>query len=188
MLAAIEATHRVPVALPCLRLEVTSNSRRVGNYVFIDLNNGKDPKILRAAALKASRGSEFLEINLLHEFGHLFDHVAIGDQDDLASDQGDPRVAPVLAAARASAAFRTLPNAGVRRFRYLAGPAELFARGYAQWVTLRSEDEALAAQMDALRRRPARPGREAVMEQWADEDFAPIADAFDRLAAELGWR
>lgn len=58
---------------------------------------------------------------------------------------------------------------------------ELFARSYAQWIALRSQHATGLAELRGLQQLP-------YPRQWQEADFAPIADAFDRLFELLGWR
>jgi hypothetical protein len=71
-------------------------------------------------------------------------------------------------------------------YEYLTSQHELWARSFAQWVTLRSggkvgttammrADHALLEEMFG------------VNAQWADKDFEKIAEAFDELFRERGW-
>jgi hypothetical protein len=67
----------------------------------------------------------------------------------------------------------------------LLDSAELWARSYAQFVTIRTGDPALAAGLDALRQRPV----DAVYlpRQWGDDDFSEIEATIEDLFWSLGW-
>lgn len=75
--------------------------------------------------------------------------------------------------------------------RYLLQTHEVFARSYSQYIAVRSKDPAGLAELKKLQAR-AKPGSQGVFpaypEQWDDDDFEPIAQAFDRLFDALGWR
>lgn len=75
--------------------------------------------------------------------------------------------------------------------RYLLQTHEVFARSYAQYIAVRSADPIGLAELRKLQGQ-GRPGSQGIFpaypRQWEDEDFAPIADAFDRLFDSLGWR
>lgn len=137
---------------------------------------------------------------LAHEVGHFLDHRGIGaDRSDMASELSDAQVSDVMR--------RLDDTPEVRRLRGLlsephvtwetpAGPVEvpvepsfvlyllrrreMFARAFAQWVAARSEDPTLLAQLDRARVRP-------YPAQWTETSFAPVAEAFDRMAEEQGW-
>jgi hypothetical protein len=63
---------------------------------------------------------------------------------------------------------------------------ELWARSYAQYIAVRSGD---AAMMAELRKEQAEQRAAAVpiTAQWQDDDFEPIARAFDAIFTQLGW-
>ena len=59
------------------------------------------------------------------------------------------------------------------------------ARSYAQYIATRSQDPAMLKELDASRDPGKTPYYAA---QWADDDFEPIAEAYDALFAALGVR
>lgn len=63
---------------------------------------------------------------------------------------------------------------------------ELWARSYAQYIAVRSGDAAMLAE---LRKEQAEQRAAAVpiTAQWQDDDFEPIARAFDAIFTQLGW-
>lgn len=185
VVAAVERTHALPLVLPAVPVTGTANTVRVGGYRYLDTASAGGAPRLRACDITVSRGAAGLPLNLLHEIGHLLDHVAIGDPDAFASTSGDPLLDDVLAALRATrahAALRAVPSRARRR--YLRDRRELFARAYAQHVACRSGDAELAA-LVAAARAPGPDGGPGG--QWHDEDFAPVAAAFDALVDRLGW-
>ena len=62
---------------------------------------------------------------------------------------------------------------------YLDRPREQFARAYSQWVLMRTPGAEAKKALDALRK-----DAEGA-EQWADDDFAPIAKALEKLLGEV---
>lgn len=62
-------------------------------------------------------------------------------------------------------------------------PVEMFARGYSQWVALRSGNATVRAQID---HRNAMADRGAPRLQWDWRNFEPIAGAYDRLFQAAG--
>jgi SPP1 gp7 family putative phage head morphogenesis protein len=66
---------------------------------------------------------------------------------------------------------------------YATTPRELWARSYAQYVATRSGDSVMMGELDASRN-PLTNAYHAA--QWADDDFEPIADAFDELFRFIG--
>lgn len=65
---------------------------------------------------------------------------------------------------------------------------ELFARSYAQWIAIRSQHPTGLEELQRLIARPTIDPTQPYLRQWSEADFAPIARAFDRLFALLGWR
>lgn len=65
---------------------------------------------------------------------------------------------------------------------------ELFARSYAQWIAVRSQHPVGLEELQRLLARPTTDPTQPYLRQWSEADFAPIARAFDRLFALLGWR
>jgi hypothetical protein len=60
---------------------------------------------------------------------------------------------------------------------YVLSPQELFARSFSQWVTVRTQDATLLADL-------AKHGLE--LGQWKDDEFGPIAKALDDLFRAKG--
>lgn len=145
----------------------------------------------------------------LHEIGHYIDHQAIGAAG-IYSSSGSPLLAEVTDALDASARIQEiralyanptlqvahggrqialkLPPEVVKHLEYLARDREIFARAYAQWITIRSGDAALLSQLKSLQPQATHNELEAALTmQWDDADFAPIAQAFDAAFKALGW-
>jgi len=72
------------------------------------------------------------------------------------------------------------PPRAVMRVRH---PAEMFARGYAQWISLRSGNAEMRAEIDD---RNALADRGGPRLQWDWRNFEPIAGAYDRLFQAAG--
>lgn len=92
---------------------------------------------------------------------------------------------------------------------YMLDPSEMFARAYAQYVTIRSGHAPALAELRGYQaasaptmaglppgaprsssrlHQPAEPGSWQYPWQWQDDDFAGIASEFDRLFEALKWR
>ena len=77
-------------------------------------------------------------------------------------------------------------HADMNYARYLQHRREVFARSYAQYVTIRSGDPVLLGQLNQELAEDA--GQVGYPEFWSHEDFQPIAAAFDQIFEEQGWR
>ncbi len=153
--------------------------------------------------IEVSLRGDHPELTTVHETGHFIDHMGIGAPKQFASEK-DPRLKAWRKAVRESDLHSQLAdlmahkmvtveiNGQLRAYNvqpyvgYLLTDRETFARSYAQYVTLKSKDPLLHEQLERMRRfdaaAPIKWSR-----QWDDDDFKPIAKAFDKLFKELGW-
>jgi hypothetical protein len=152
------------------------------------------------------------ESTLAHEAGHFLDHQAIGGKGRFESNAAARGQQSVLQgwweAVEKSAAVQDLRDRRdrpadyqvaqeyklggetmtytakpSRRFLdYLLDPCELWARSYAQYIGVRSDNSLMRKQMAQARKDKLYPGT-----SWGDEDFEPIARAIDELFEVLGW-
>lgn len=181
-------------SLPIIPVTQNSGRSRLGYYSF---SYGG-----RSVEISISRYGEHPELTLAHEAGHFLDHAGIGQgvfasersellsgwREAVKNSQAYQLLRDMLADPRKFAA--EFPLAGgvysvtpdVRHLAYLADTKELFARSYAQYIAVRSGDPILLAQLNKERSDKIYGAR-----QWSDEDFAPIAAAFDQLFRSLGW-
>ncbi len=201
VIQSIENIHRVPLApilVPVSREYITD-----GEGAYYDVP-GKPLRIVVVPTATCP------ELTLVHELGHLIDHQLLGTSWRYAS--ADPSLLVTWRQRiEASETFQTLnaastfieqgesevvvelPDAesytfkfselNIRMVQYLLKPCELFARSYAQYIALRSQHNVLRhglnAQQTAL-------SRAVIPRQWEDEDFEPIAEAFDALFHQQG--
>lgn len=129
---------------------------------------------------------------LLHEIGHFLDHRAIGDATSFAS-LVDARFAAWRSAVTASDAVRQLQiveresrRAVTRDYvEYLLSMDELWARSYAQFVSIASRDSVLSG--DLRQNQPEQGRSSSIPVQWHDDDFLPIAVSILELFRTLGW-
>ena len=140
-----------------------------------------------------------LSLTLVHEIGHYLDHKGIDSLTTMATR--DEMVTHVWREAVSnSRAVKTLIdqyNYGYRYgvdvdgyvlypsrgyLDYLLMPEEIWARSYSQYISVRSRDPDLLKALAAERDDPMYRAR-----QWDDDDFEPIAKAFDTLFEVLGW-
>lgn len=196
-LAAIEKVHG-DGDLPQIPVEPERSRKRLGGYWYY---NGNPPRPIKITVRKGAASQP--ELTLAHEIGHFLDQQGAGDRDH--ASKADSRFEDFRRVVEESAAVKelrrlvdlrrvevTLPD-GTRRdypldrrfLAYLLKPEEVWARAYAQYITLRSADETMREQLNRTRERR---GQVYYPSQWDDEDFRLIAEAIDRLMIELGWR
>ncbi|MFW6217419.1 MAG: phage minor head protein, partial [Verrucomicrobiota bacterium] len=77
--------------------------------------------------------TEYPDLSIAHETGHMLDYFALGTAPGYASAAG--QLAPVMDAIRGSAGYRALAEAGLGD--YWLEPSEVFARAYAQYIATR---------------------------------------------------
>lgn len=158
-------------------------------------------------------GCEAPEFTLLHEIGHFLDFAILGRGRFFAGSPHPPPaniaaalIAWDLAIQRTSAyqqleamlmngkSSLTLSSGSTITVSvdqalirgYLLDRKELFARSYAQYITIRSLELILREQLD--RERDRTPEHVYYPLQWDDDDFEPVAVTLDHLFQTLGWR
>lgn len=151
----------------------------------------------------SSRGTHPM-MTTAHEIGHYIDHVSLGKPGEYASSLigGHSDLDKWRDVVYKSDAVQELINCKGRTFTitqagfeytwvpsdnwidYSTEGREIFARSYSQYIAVRSGDEKMLAELNALRNKsvPA-----YIPEQWDDEDFKPIAAALDELFKKKGW-
>ena len=199
-LAAIDAVHqdgRLP-KIPIKRLVLS----RGMHGRFLHVIGGRP---LEIAVHPASR---YAALTAVHEIGHFLDYAGFGDSGEFRSVAGN-LLDGWRAAVRNSGAVQRLGRlwrftaersqetradgaldvvnyeAEKRYIEYLLQNEELWARSYAQFITVKSAHPALREQMDRLRERPVRRLYYGI--QWDDGDFLPILAEIEAVFRQLGW-
>lgn len=129
--------------------------------------------------------SEWPTLTTVHETGHLLDLEAIGPKKSYASQSGHAAMAKVLEAADRSNAIQELRRrfaaAGSeetrKKYAYLLRPREIWARGYAQFVTERSGFASLQRDL----------GKLDGYRKWTAEDFREVSEAIEAMFKGMGW-
>ncbi len=168
-LAAASRLHGLRSDLEPVPVRPTATISEAGAYRF----RLRDPIDLRV-----SRVGGRSTLGFLHELGHLLDHQIFYDRKTRSWASA---VHPAFATWRAVAAElepRVVPG-GSSRQRYFHSVHELWARGYAQTVLLRSGDR-------ALERRLAKLQAEDDAHVWPAEPFARVAVEVERVFERLG--
>jgi len=136
---------------------------------------------------------------IIHEIGHLLDIEAF-DFRGMRSSEIRRDLAEWWEAIRQSRMYRELmrlkeslrerdqPASRVID-EYYAAPRELFANSYAQYIATKTGDEELKRELQQLKTGTVigLRGEYQVPVQWDEDDFQPIAEAFDKLFKRLGW-
>ncbi len=199
-LAAVDAVHR-DGQLPKIPVKRVVLSRGMHGH-FMHVAGGSPLEI----AVHPAAGHAAL--TAVHEVGHFLDYSGLGASGEFCSVTGD-LLSGWRAAVRDSIAVQRLgrlwrftadraqePQAdgagsvvryGVehRYIEYLLQNEELWARSYAQFITVKSAHPELRDQLDRLRSRPER--RLYHGPQWDDEDFLPILAEIEAVFRQQGW-
>lgn len=192
---ALGRLHDIPADAPAVRVRVGRDlpDEVAGEYTRV---RGGGPLI------KMNPAADAPGFTFLHEYGHYLDDAVTGDSVEFAS-QASAELEEWRDALGRSDAVQTLLQMAYGYvdtltvtvngadwlvpvdvdyvWNYLLHPSELFARSYSQWAATRLGHADLRAELARQQRRP-------YPEQWSDDDFAPIAEAFDRLIERLGWK
>lgn len=148
------------------------------------------------------------QLTLAHEVGHFLDHMGLANSADYGGAFATSHLEELSGwrdAVKNSSAFKRLaemrqdPAAHARQvtaswgtyvrtpdkkhLAYLMSEEELWARSYAQYIAKKSGNKKLLSQL------AGELGDELYGDRhWADDDFAPIEAAIDKLFEALGWR
>jgi len=83
---------------------------------------------------------------------------------------------------------RTLTYTADKEYiNFLLEPREQFARAYSQYIVTKSNNPDMRNELDIMRKDRDAKNKIYYHEQWDDNDFKPIAKAFDDLFLDLGW-
>lgn len=198
---------RIPVNL--------TGSRSVhGSYHYRYARNGPGAGDMYTmpAEIKMAKTADHTRLTFAHEAGHFIDQQWLGKRIGYSSKiagQGNPTapgMAELMSTIRSSGAVQKLedmyktararqrwphamPDGSIREvlldgshIKYTLTDEELFARSYAQYIATRSGDDVIRAELA----RQTDPTNVYHAKQWADDDFEPIASAFDALFEKNG--
>jgi hypothetical protein len=168
-LAAADALHLLHSNLEPVPVRPTSTTSQAGCY---RLRKG-DPVDLRV-----SRRHGRVALSFLHELGHFVDH-QLGPGLGPAWASGHHVAFDGWRAAAAELPSRAPVDAGRSRRRYFDSAKEVWARSYAQTMLTRSRDPWLQGHLHGLL------DLDDVF-VWPAAEFAPVADALERVLARLG--
>lgn len=158
-LSMIDSVHGDGELTP---VSVVQGSRRIGSYTTI-----REGSVTR---IEVATQPDRRVLSFVHEIGHFLDHQALGKRSSYASESGrmrslmraiDQSMSVYGLKGRTQQKHITVTDIRGNRLRfpvnqrdvaYLLEPKERFARVYAQYITLRSQDETMLAQLNSKRR------------------------------------
>lgn len=128
--------------------------------------------------------------DILHEMAHKIEGEAIavrfadmGDPEHIFHRKGWQAWQKIVEALNATNQVNEInySTLALENKQYLTNRCELFARGYAQYIAMRTGNAELIRELDAARE------RFDGLWQWPDDEFAPIISLYDALFRALGW-
>lgn len=192
-LAALDSVHG-DGSLPSIGMDLNPGIHPQTGVFQVDPSSG------RPVGITVNPDSETPGMTLLHEVGHFLDWSAFPPQGEFSSPNA-PELANWRATVNSTPTVLTLraiqQDAAQRAGRgdvlaayeanitaYWLRSEELFARSYAQYVALQSQDEDLIFELVVLR------SRTPLMRhtQWDPGEFTVLETAFDTLFFQRGWR
>jgi hypothetical protein len=192
-LAAIDSVHG-DGSLDDIPIVRSSSRKFYGSYQYF--HSGKPSKI------SVSSVGSHKELTLAHEIGHFIDHRGVrkvtgSSRKEIYASWSDATHDEWRDAVFNSGAIKHLKetrSAGMvngysvdkKYIDYLLTNHEAWARSYAQYIATRSGDEVMVGQLKTLLNRK-KTAAVYYDSQWDEDDFQPIAQAFDRLFTKLGW-
>jgi hypothetical protein len=184
-ISAIEQVHKMPASMPRIPMIISAMRRSYGLFTVwrSALTNQGTTAEIRVSRAALERDPSITSV--VHEIGHFLDAFGLGSDvpGGIANRAYLSTKQPLEAwrqAVTSSNAYRQLVLGGGSA--YVTSTRELWARSYEQWIALRSGNARLAAKIEARRQ------EETTHLYWEDDDFAPIAAAFDEAFASRGLR
>lgn len=116
------------------------------------------------------------ELTILHEIGHHIENVVFEDSqavEDFGRLARKTETVRIIQDRQRNA----ISNSELRYYSYILTDTELFARAYAQWVTMESGNRRLGILLNRHRRSEFSDS----LEQWPDDDFAVLHEALNQL-------
>lgn len=177
-LEQIAKVHRIPEGKRVTRIDSAN---------FPAGHNGNYSPTERT--IRISKGSKTPHNTVAHEYGHSLDHELFGEGFNFATESPKftralEEVRPLVEALRASPEYARWgkiqklyahDSAIATHYEYLRSDIEMFARAYAQWISLESGDARMLLELDERRET-----------HWSDESFGPIGAEFDKLFRARG--
>jgi hypothetical protein len=182
--------------LPSIRVSSQGTKNRPAAYIYTTSG--------RALGIGISPRSQTPLVDFTHEVGHFLDHQAIGEPSAYASPD-DRRFEAWRAEVSSSGPITRLRQLAAQTqvkvvladgrngflnidrhyVNYLLRTREIFFRTYAQFIAEASQDAAMLAEIESLRK--VQSGTVHYPVQWSKSEFAGIRDEIERIIINLGW-
>ena len=177
--------------LPKLPVYNVTKNKAQGSYTTLRYPNGD----MKPVNITLKSNGQHPELTSIHETGHFLDHMGIKSSSQFAS-QSDV-MKEFFEKAKKSEAYKRLTEIRAnttfsfdgktyavtdklrRHIDYLLSNEEIFARAYAQFITVKSQDNILLEQLGM--------SMGPLPYQWKQNDFIPLMEEIEKLFKQLGW-
>ena len=183
VVSLVDQLHTFP-KLPTIPLLLTKTRREGGAYI-----SRTRPPI--PISINISVHTESPALTLLHEVGHLLDHLALNPIKQGFGSGHDPFFDPLRNFWAANKKIRRLTRMATRSsamnpkrcsfLRYQLQVDEIWARTYLQWVVTKSNDQLLQVNLDQV-------VADSPEVYWDAEEINAIIPLVDQLFSEAGLR
>jgi hypothetical protein len=183
VMSVVDQLHAFP-RLPTIPVLLTKNRREGGAYI----SRMRPPIPL---SINISVNTDSPALTLLHEVGHLLDHLALNPIKQGFGSEHDPLFDPLRNFWAANKSIRCLTKIVTGRsainpkrrsyLRYQLQVEEIWARTYLQWVVAKSDDLLLRVFFDKVLAHSAEL-------YWETVEMKGIMPLVDRLFSEAGLR
>lgn len=179
---SIEQVHTIPADATPIPIRTDRQIKDKASYYYYAPPGKKE--VPDSIKINPGTGTPTLELSLAHEFGHYLDSQVF--DRGIKTPHKSPEMVALNAAIQTSQATRELNKTNDRLTKYYQSPVEQFGRAYAQWIATRSGNTKMLEQLELLRTPGRKVAGSSLHSQWSDDDFVPIARAFDRLFKSKG--
>ncbi len=184
VISVCDRLHLCPI-MPFVPIVLTRSRREEGAYQMI-------VRPRRPKQIEISRYAAHPSLTILHEIGHLPDHMALnrigygfGSETDPAFDAPNDLWRRSHSISRLSSIItrnrRYVAVAALRGLQYQLSARECWARTYVQWVASRSQNTEVFQEFERVKQEGVIFGGEWCSLFWEDDNFDDIMEGIDRL-------
>lgn len=181
--ALIDQVHNVPDGLAKLPIRTNRSLKSQAVYEYYDAPDGEKPKQI---SVNPDR-SQHLELSFTHEFGHYLDSQVFDRRSGATKEMLALRDAiydtEAMKTLQVIAESSVNSKAVTRRASYYFSKTEAFARAYAQYIAMKTQDPELVSQVNGILTYDRTLNNVYPYSQWGVKDFEPVYHAFDKLFA-----
>lgn len=182
----IDSVHTVPDNLPKIPIKTNRKLRSMAAYSYRENSSGEEIPVNIEINPDIST---HLELSFTHEFGHYLDSQVFGRGKSTKSMQVLEEAINNSDAMRSLNAIKENKNNTMKvrgRASYYATRTESFARAYAQYIAMKSNNSEMISQVNGILSYDRTVNNVYPHSQWGKSDFQPIFKAMDNLFKNKG--